>query len=74
MYWHDVNKKVDNGYLWLLMVSNVIFNIFAKNFVAGQNSAIHKERKRSNTTKADDDEKPALKRNPCEMKKKKLNS
>ena len=59
--------------IYVPLVSNVIFDIFAKNFVADQNSVIHIERKRSNTTKADD-EKPASKRNPCEMKKKTLNS
>ena len=55
------------------IISNVIFNIFSKNYVAEQNSLIHKSRKRAKESETVEDEKK-IKRDPCEMKKNKLRS
>ena len=84
----EAKCKSDHSFSdYVPIVSNVMFNIFAKNFAAEANSAIHKERKRNktkdkkdndkgNSSNIDDDEKPSkkLKRDPCSMKQKKLSS
>ena len=67
-----LEAKCESGHKFIghvPIISNVIFNIFSKNYVAEQNSLIHKSRKRAKESETVEDEKK-IKRDPCEMKKK----
>ena len=66
--------KSDHKFLpYVQLISNAMFNIFAKNVVSDFNSIIHQTRKRDKAMD-DGDEKGAQKRDPSLMKQQKLQS
>ena len=66
--------KSDHKFLpYVQLISNAMFNIFAKNVVSDFNSIIHQTRKRDKEMD-DGDEKGAQKRDPSLMKQQKLQS